>query len=160
MERMKKPSAYMPLYGSDFFEAITGYPEAVGLRYLRALWHYWHHTGCEGLPDDDEYLRRVCGGDQAEWALTKGIIFDDRYHFRLEAGVWQQPRCREEWRKSQAVFAARSKQGSSAARKRWKTMPGAMPDAMPRHRENCEKQEESAPPAIVNREVNPKNPVI
>ena len=28
---MKKPSAYLPLYGNDFFEAIAGYPDAVGL---------------------------------------------------------------------------------------------------------------------------------
>ena len=56
---MKKPSAYLPLYGNDFFEAIAGYPDAVGMGYLRALWHYWNHTGCDGLPDDDEYLRRV-----------------------------------------------------------------------------------------------------
>ena len=116
---MKKPSAYLPLYGNDFFEAIAGYPDAVGMGYLRALWHYWNHTSCEGLPDDDEYLRRVCCCDRSDWARTKGIIFDNRYHFRLESGVWHQPRCREEWQKSQAIFAQRSKLGSAAAKKRW-----------------------------------------
>jgi len=116
---MKKPSAYFPLYGNDFFEAIAGYPEAIGLGYLRALWHYWNHTGCEGLPDDDEYLRRICCSDPAEWARTKAIIFDNRYLFRLEDGAWQQPRCRAEWRKSQDIYEQRSKLGSAAARKRW-----------------------------------------
>ena len=116
---MKKPSAYLPLYGNDFFEAIAGYPDAVGMGYLRALWHYWNHTGCDGLPDDDDYLRRVCCCERAEWARTKGLIFDNRYHFRLEEGVWHQPRCREEWRKSQEIFAQRSKLGSAAAKKRW-----------------------------------------
>ena len=116
---MKKPSAYLPLCGNDFFEAIAGYPDAVGMGYLHALWHYWHHTGCEGLPDDDEYLRRICGGDRADWARTKGILFDNRYNFRLEDGVWHQPRCREEWRKSQEIFARRSNLGSAAAQKRW-----------------------------------------
>ena len=57
---MKKPTAYLPLYGNDFFEAIAGYTDAVGLGYLRSLWHYWNHTGCEGLPDDDEYPHQ-CG---------------------------------------------------------------------------------------------------
>ena len=27
---MKKPSAYLPLYGNDFFEAIAGYAAAAG----------------------------------------------------------------------------------------------------------------------------------
>jgi uncharacterized protein YdaU (DUF1376 family) len=116
---MKKPSAYFPFYGNDFFEAVAGYADAVGLGYLRALWHYWNHMSCEGLPDDDEYLRRVCGGERADWPRTKGIIFDNRYLFRLEEGVWHQPRCREEWRKSQEIFAQRSKLGSAAAKKRW-----------------------------------------
>ena len=116
---MKKPSAYLPLYGNDFFEAIAGYSDAVGMGYLRAIWHYWNHTGCAGLPDDDEYLQRVCGCKEVEWARTKGIIFDNRYHFRLEDGLWQQARCREEWRKSQEIFAQRSKLGTAAAKKRW-----------------------------------------
>ena len=93
---MKKPSAYFPLYGNDFFEAIAGYPDAVGLGYLRALWHYWNHTGCDGLPDDDEYLRRVCKCEVAAWVRTKGIIFDNRYCFKLENGRWHQARCRKE----------------------------------------------------------------
>ena len=109
----------MPFYGGEFFEAMAGHSESVGMAYLRALWHYWGHTGCTGLPNDDEYLRRVCGCERAEWARTKGIIFDNRYHFRLEEGLWHQARCREEWRKSQESFAQRSEHGRTAARKRW-----------------------------------------
>jgi hypothetical protein len=41
-------------------------------------------SGCAGLPDDYEYLRRVCGCEGTQWARTKGIIFDNRYLFRLE----------------------------------------------------------------------------
>lgn len=119
---MKKPSAYLPLYGNDFFEAIAGYPDAVGMGYLRALWHYWNHTGCEGLPDDDEYLRRVCVCDHSEWARTKGIIFDNRYHFRLEDGLWHQPRCREEWRSSCELYAKKVKQTEAATRARTKNV--------------------------------------
>jgi len=123
MERMKKPSAYLPFYGNDFFQAIAGYPEAVGLRYLRALWHYWHHTGCQGLPDDDEYLSHVCGCPGPEWERTKGLIFDNRYHFRLEEGVWHQGRCKEEFHKSQAFYAARSAAGKRAMGRRWGKKP-------------------------------------
>jgi len=111
---MRKPSAYFPLYGNDFFEAIAGHSDTVGLGYLRALWHYWHHTGCEGLPDDDEYLRRVCGCKETEWVRTKGILFDNRYHFKLEDGQWQQPRCKMEWDISQKLFEKKMKQTTAA----------------------------------------------
>jgi uncharacterized protein YdaU (DUF1376 family) len=117
---MRKPSAYFPLYGNDFFEAIAGYSDNVGLGYLRALWHYWNHTGCEGLPDDDEYLRRVCCCDASAWVRTKGIIFDNRYHFRLEDGVWHQPRCRVEYKKSLEAYETLSKRGKNGAAARWK----------------------------------------
>jgi uncharacterized protein YdaU (DUF1376 family) len=116
---MKKPTAYLPFYGNDFFQAVAGYPEAVAIRYLRALWHYWNHTGCEGLPDDDAYLSLVCGCQGPEWAGTRSIIFDDRYHFRLENGVWHQPRCRDEWAKSKHRFDSRSRAGKLAANARW-----------------------------------------
>jgi uncharacterized protein YdaU (DUF1376 family) len=112
---MRKPSAYFPLYGNDFFEAIAGYSSAVGLGYLRALWHYWHHTSCEGLPDDDEYLRRVCCCDSGEWARTRGVIFDNRYHFKLgNDGLWHQERCRKEWEVSMALFERRMQRTAAA----------------------------------------------
>ncbi len=116
---MKKPSAYLPFYGNDFFESIAGCSAVVSMGYLRAIWHYWNHTGCTGLPDDDEYLRRVCGCECAEWARTKGIVFDNRYHFRLEDGAWHQPRCRKEWEKSKEALEQRSKAARAAAMKRW-----------------------------------------
>jgi uncharacterized protein YdaU (DUF1376 family) len=116
---MKKPSAYFPFYGNDFFEAIAGYPEAIGLGYLRALWHYWNHTSCDGLPDDDEYLRRICACDLSDWVRTKGIIFDNRYNFRLENGLWQQGRCKAEFQKSKDIYAARAEAGKRAMARRW-----------------------------------------
>ena len=94
---MKRPCAYLPLYGHDFFQAIAGYSDAVGMAYLRALWHSWNHGTCQGLPDVDGYLSRVCGCEGAEWVRTKGIIFDNRYFFRLEDGLWQPVLCRHEW---------------------------------------------------------------
>lgn len=116
---MKKPTAYFPFYGNDFFEAVAGYSDAVGMGYLRALWHYWSHTSCEGLPDDDDYLRRICGSNADAWESTRRIIFDNRYHFRLADGVWHQPRCRQEYEKSLEIFDKRSKQAANAAKKRW-----------------------------------------
>ena len=116
---MKKPSAYLPFYGNDFFEAIAGYSDAVGLGYLRALWHYWSHTSCDGLPDDDDYLRRICGCERTEWARTKGIIFDNRYHFKLEDGLWQQGRCKAEFQKSKDLYAARAEAGKRGMARRW-----------------------------------------
>ncbi len=116
---MKKPSAYFPLYGNDFFESIAGYSDTIGLGYLRALWHYWNHTGCQGLPDDDEYLRRVCCCDADAWPRVKAIIFDNRYHFRLQDGLWHQPRCLHEYTKSLEIFAARSQAGKQNIEKRW-----------------------------------------
>ncbi len=115
-----KPSAYLPFYGNDFFEAIAGYPDGIAIGYLRALWHYWNHTGCEGLPDDDEYLRRVCLCDASAWPRTREIIFDNRYHFRLEHGLWHQSRCRQEYLKSKEIYDIRSKIGKKAADQRWK----------------------------------------
>ena len=116
---MKKPTAYLPFYGNDFFQAMAGCTDAVAMGYLRALWHYWSHLGCGGLPDDDEYLRRVCDCQTAEWPGVKAVIFDNRYHFRLESGAWHQPRCRQEWTKSKRVFDQRSRVGKAAALKRW-----------------------------------------
>ena len=115
---MRKASAYLPLYGNDFFESIAGYPDAVGMGYLRALWHYWNHTSCEGLPDDDEYLRRVCGADASDWERTRSILFDNRYHFRLVDGVWQQPRCREEWRLAMLLYEKKLRQTEAASKAR------------------------------------------
>jgi uncharacterized protein YdaU (DUF1376 family) len=116
---MKKPSAYLPFYGNDFFQSMAGYTDEILIRYLRAIWHYWSHTSCEGLPDDDDYLRRICACERSEWARTKGILFDNQYLFRLENGAWHQLRCREEWTKSKRVFDHRSTVGKAAAVKRW-----------------------------------------
>ena len=119
---MKKPSAYFPFYGNDFFEAVAGYSEGIAIGYLRALWHYWNHTGCDGLPDDDDYLRRVCGCEKTEWVRTKGIIFDNRYHFRLESGVWHQPRCQKVWQEAVELYEKKVKQTEAATRARTKNV--------------------------------------
>jgi len=62
--KSKSPNLFMPFWGNDFFESISGYNSDVGLGYLRAVWHYWHKTECNGLKNDDDYLRRVCCFDK------------------------------------------------------------------------------------------------
>jgi len=90
-----KPDSYMPLFGNDFFEATRGFDDRTLASYLRALWHYWCHTHCTGLPDDDDYLRRVCQCPVEHWARTKGLVFDGAAFFALDAGRWHQKRARE-----------------------------------------------------------------
>lgn len=86
-----KPDAYLPFYGNDFFAATDGLSEIATLAYLRALWHYWSHTHCAGLPDDDDYLRRVCRCQAQEWARTKGMLFDNEGpFFQQQQGRWHQ----------------------------------------------------------------------
>jgi hypothetical protein len=85
----------MPFEGRRFFEAVQMFDDETSLKYLRALWFYWSHTHCEGLPDDDEGLRRLCQCDLGKWARLKGLIFDNDHFFKLENGKWHQHRCRE-----------------------------------------------------------------
>jgi uncharacterized protein YdaU (DUF1376 family) len=97
-----KPDAYLPFYGADFFNATDGYSDAVILGYLRALWHYWSHSHCEGLPDDSDYLKRICRCKDTEWCKTKGVIFG--VFFVLEKGVWHQGRARELYADAQESY--------------------------------------------------------
>lgn len=85
----------MPFFGAAFFEAIEGYADHVAIGYLRALWHYWNHTHCAGLPDDDEYLRRICRCDPVEWEKTKAVIFDGRFFFCKNGSSWHQKHARD-----------------------------------------------------------------
>ena len=91
---MKKDCDCLPFDGAEFFGALDGHPNLVGLAYLRAVWHYWHHTHCRGLPDDDDYLRRVCRVELADWARTKPALFGEEALFRRERGLWHEPRYR------------------------------------------------------------------
>ena len=97
----------MPFFGASFFQAVEGYGDAVIVGYLHALWHYWNHTHCEGLPDDDEYLRKLCRCDPQEWARTKGIIFDDRYFFCKNGTHWHQKNAKELHDSDLAIYQKR-----------------------------------------------------
>ncbi len=111
----------MPLYGADFFDAVRGQPDHIGLGYLKAIWYYWTHTHCEGLRDDQEFLRKVCEVERDDWAEAMAVIFDNDKFFTLDAdGTWHQKRAAQEWAKAKEKYQRKVKQTSEARKKRWK----------------------------------------
>ena len=88
--------AWMPYYGGDFDSATKMWSREMRMSYLDCLWHYWSHTKCKGLPNDDDLLRRLCGCELREWARTKGLIFGGKPFFYLRRGKWHQNRSRKE----------------------------------------------------------------
>ena len=81
----------MPFFGNEFFECVAGYSAEVSMSLLRAGWHFWAARHCDGLPDDDDYLRRVCRVAPGDWPAIKRIIFDNDKHFRMIDGLWHLP---------------------------------------------------------------------
>lgn len=122
-----KPDAYLPFYGNDFFAATDGLSEIATLAYLRALWHYWSHTHCTGLPEDDEYLRRVCRCQTQEWARTKGLLFDsDGPFFRLQQGRWHQSNAANRYLEAHETYQRRVA-GAAKARAAADNNPDTIP---------------------------------
>ena len=109
--------AYMPFYGRDFYAAVEGHSEAVEMGYMRAIWHYWAHTHCEGLKDDDAFLRRLTRCPANQWKETKRVIFGEFFFER--DGLWHQKRAKEEYDKIKARAEARQAGGRATAQKRW-----------------------------------------
>lgn len=114
------PDAFIPFYGNDFLQAMDGHEDKVVVAYLRAIWHYWHHTHCKGLLDDEEFLRRLCRVEREDWDHVKGVLFDNNKFFTQDADfMWHQKRAEEEWRKSVAKYDAQVKRGRAGAKARW-----------------------------------------
>lgn len=107
---MNKPAgdvdAYMPYYGKEFEAATKGYKKVIKWCYLTALWHYWHHTHCAGIPDNDDYQRNVCEleGDPL-WEQVKPVVFG--VFFKLDNGLWHQKRMLEIFNHVQGVYKKR-----------------------------------------------------
>lgn len=115
------PDAYMPFYGNDFFQAIEGHSDSIGIAYQRCIWYYWHQTHCEGLKNDSEFLRRLCRCERPDWELMESVIFDNEKFFTLgEDGMWHQKRASQEWQKSVEKYL-RSIKGAKA---RWNKQKG------------------------------------
>jgi uncharacterized protein YdaU (DUF1376 family) len=105
----------MPFFGTLFFEAVEGHSDAVALGYIRALWHYWNHTHCRGLPNDDEYLLRICRCDPAQWAKVKGDIFDNVHFFTQNGdGTWHQKRAKDIYARETELYNRRKEWAKNA----------------------------------------------
>jgi uncharacterized protein YdaU (DUF1376 family) len=112
----------MPFFGNDFFLSVDGYSEVVIAAYLRAIWNYWSHTGCRGLKNDSEFLRRVCHVESAaDWQEVFETIFDNDKFFCLGADeLWHQKRAQEEYAKAKAKYDAVVRGGQNHFKKVWK----------------------------------------
>lgn len=118
IRRFVKIDAYMPFYGDKFFAACEGLDDVLVLAYFRALWFYWAHTHADGIPNDDDFMRRLCRVQIADWQRCKGKIFG--HFFSLEHGKWHQERARTEYAemsksyqgKVDRILKAREKLGS------------------------------------------------
>lgn len=116
-----KIDAWMPFFGDDFSSAVRMFPKHIKWIYLDCLWHYWSHTHCSGLPNDDVLLRELCSCDLQDWVRVKGLIFDDDRFFVLQDGKWHQMRCQEEYKKAGGISESRSESGKKGAAARWQT---------------------------------------
>lgn len=101
------PDTYMPFFGKDFFAAVEGYPENLVAAYIRLLWHYWSVNHCEGLRDDDGFLKRICRIDDSDWEQFRPILFGEFFKLCDMDGTWKQKRAREEWEKSCKSYRAK-----------------------------------------------------
>ena len=111
------PDQYMPYHGNEIEAACKGYTASVKWAYVSCQWHYWGHTHCEGLPDDDEYLRNVCDCPVTEWARTKPAIFGK--FFKLYRGKWHHDQCREEYGERAASYNKVCAAAQNAINARW-----------------------------------------
>ncbi len=117
------PDVYMPMFWSDFWQAVKGWPDAAVVGYLKALTHYWFHLHCAGLPDDSDKLRRICECDKADWDEVCGLVFDNDKFFKQDAnGLWRQKRADKEWKFCEEKTKAnklRAVNGANAMKKKW-----------------------------------------
>lgn len=113
-KRKMKIDAYMPFYGNDFFAATDGFSEIAIVGYMRAVWHYWHHTHCEGIPNDDDYMRRICRCEMQNWSRVKGLLFSGSPFFYLDGEKWHQARASLEYAESSKTYAERVRLAANA----------------------------------------------
>jgi len=122
-----KPDAFMPLYGDDFISAVKMLPKDVKWIYLECCWHYWSHTHCEGLPDDDSLLQELSQVQLPDvWRRVKQLVFDNDKFFVLDGGKWHQKRCRELYLTAKEAYAKKVRQTSAARAAVTKTVTGSV----------------------------------
>lgn len=157
------PDAYMPYYGSKFESALKGYPGHVKWSYLAACWHYWHHTHCQGLPNDDEYLFNICDCAHDQWQKVKSVIFSGPPFFHLGPdSKWHQKGCSSIYVESMLRYSSvieRSRMGVEA-RKRKKQQPQVEPEVEPQVNDRLDlgnyqsESESESDPKTCNKQTN------
>lgn len=80
-----------------FAEKYTPYGAEKFRAFFHVLSHYWHF-GCEGLRDDDEFLREVSRCDSKNWSDVKGVVFGN-FFVMDESGLWQNLEFKQEHEK-------------------------------------------------------------
>ena len=116
---MNQPDSYLKLTG-EFFHAIEGLPDDVGLGYLRLIWHCRHHNHCRGLEDNDDFLRKVARVEKERWPEVKKILFDNDFFFTLdENGLWYQKRTWEDFSEDKKRLEKFIQRGRAGAAGRW-----------------------------------------
>lgn len=78
--------------------------------YHRLRCAYWRHNG---LPDDDERLRRLTGIEPARWPAVRIVVAS------LFQEGWRLPKLDEHRTRAEADHAKKVKAGKEGARKRW-----------------------------------------
>jgi uncharacterized protein YdaU (DUF1376 family) len=104
----------MPFDGTKFFEAVQMFDDETALKYIRALWFYWSHTHCTGIPNDEQGLRELLKCDLGKWARVKGLIFDNDKFFCLDCGKWHQKRCLKTYLKTMETIQKKQAQTEAA----------------------------------------------
>ncbi len=115
-----KPDAYMPFYWDDFWQSVKGQGNDTIVAYQRCLWHYWKHTHCAGLENDDEFLRLLSEIEITKWVRTRGILFDSGKFFSMgEDGFFHQKRAAQEYAKAVEQYENAVRRGKASANARW-----------------------------------------
>ena len=173
----------MPFYGQDFDRDTKGWSREDRWSYWIALWAYWCGE-CQGLPNDDEALSRICecpSNAQAyaqaptqayaqalpeqcsgsAWARCKTLIFGAKFKLGAD-GLWHQKRARELYDQAVKALEMASKRGKAGAAVRWgqeQHDAQAMPEHMLKQcREACLSNGSSTSTSEVQKEGVPPPP--
>jgi len=108
----------MRFYFRDFFEAIDGLPDSIGLGYLRLIGHYWGNNHTKGLENNPEVIRKICRIERDEWQEWQDTILG-RFFELDEDGMWQQKRAQLLWAETNANYQSAVNRGKAGAAAKW-----------------------------------------
>jgi uncharacterized protein YdaU (DUF1376 family) len=109
---------WIRFFFGDFFAAVQFYNVVVAGAYIRSLCYYWQVTNCQGIEDNTEDMKAMCGLSDKDWDAYGKTVFGKL--FTLDGqGLWQQKRAREEWDRAILMSSERSERAKLGAVKRW-----------------------------------------